>query len=68
MFFEDLPVSKIQAQLSGFTTTITIAGVTVSPVTPAEAKLQIDKILDIVGRSVVTYKMKQILSREAVEE
>lgn len=66
MVFEEKVFAKIQAQLSGSTSTITIDGVTASTTTPENAKAQIDKILYIVGRSVETAKMKQIITKEAV--
>ena len=68
MVFTEKEFAKIQAYLTGSTSTITIDGVTSGATTPENAKAQIDKILGIVGRSVVTSKMKQIITKEAVEE
>ena len=68
MVFAEKETAKIQAQLSGSTSTITIDGVTSGATTPENAKEQIDKILDIVGKSVVTTKMKQIITKEAKAE
>lgn len=68
MVFEEKETAKIQAQLSGSTSTITIEGVTSGATTPENAKSQIDKILTIVGKSIVTTKMKQIITKEAVVE
>ena len=67
MVFTEKETAKIQAMLSGSTSSITIDGVTSGAITPENAKAQIDKILGIVGRSVVTPKMKQIITKEAVE-
>lgn len=66
MVFKENITAKIQAMLSGSTSTVTIDGVTSGVTTPENAKAQIDKILNIVGRSVVTSKMKQIITKEAV--
>ena len=68
MVFADKETAKIQAYLTGLTNTITIDGVTSGATTPENAKAQIDKILGIVGRSVVTAKMKQIITKEAAAE
>jgi len=68
MVFAEKEFAKIQAYLTGSVNTITIDGVTSDAVTPEHAKAQIDKILGIVGRSVSTAKMKQIVTKEAVEE
>lgn len=68
MVFAEREYAKIQAYLSGSTNTITIDGVTSGATTPENAKAQVDKILGVVGRSVVTSKMKQIVTKEAVEE
>lgn len=66
MIFEEKETAKITAQLSGSTSTITIDGVTSGSTTPENAQAQINKILAIVGKSVVASKMKQIITREAV--
>lgn len=68
MVFTELVTAKITAPLSGTTSTITIDGVTSGVTTPENAKAQIDKILNIVGKSVTTSKMKQIITKEAAEE
>lgn len=68
MVFADKETAKIQAMLSNATNTITVDGVTSGATTPENAKAQIDKILGIVGRSVSTTKMKQIITKEAAEE
>lgn len=68
MVFTTKEYAKIQAQFSDSTNTITIDGVTSGDTTPENAKAQIDKILNIVGRAVATTKMKQIVTKEAVAE
>lgn len=68
MVFTTKEYAKIQAQMSDSTNTITIDGVTSGETTPENAKAQIDKILNIVGRAVATTKMKQIVTKEAVAE
>ena len=68
MVFTDKESAKIQAQFSGSTNTITIDGVTSGETTPENAQEQINKILNIVGKSVVATKMKQIITREALAE
>lgn len=68
MIFEEKETAKIQAQLSGTTASITIDGISANATTPENAKEQIDKVLAIVGKSVETAKMKQIITREAVAE
>lgn len=68
MVFTTKEYAKIQAQISGSTGTITIDGVTSGATTPENAKAQVDKILNIVGKSVVTDKMKQIITKEAAVE
>lgn len=68
MVFTTKEYAKIQAALTGSTNTITIDGVTSGTTTPENAKTQIDKILRIVGRSVETAKMKQIITKEAAAE
>lgn len=66
MVFETKTVAKIQASLGDNSSTITVDGVTPEETTPENAKAQIDKILGIVGKSVLTTKMKQIITKEAV--
>ncbi len=68
MVFVEKEFAKLQAQLSGSTSTITIDGITSGATTPENAKEQVDKILNIVGKSVVTAKMKQIITKEATSE
>jgi len=66
MVFTEKETAKIQANLSDNSKSITIDGVTSGETTPENAKTQIDKILDIVGKSVSTTKMRQIITKEAV--
>lgn len=66
MIFETKTVAKIQASLGDNSSTITIDGVTAEDTTPENAKAQIDKILGIVGKSVLATNMKQIITKEAV--
>lgn len=68
MVFEDKQYAKIQARLTGTTNLITIDGTTSGATTPENAKEQIDKILDIVGKSVETVGMRQIVTKEAKAE
>jgi len=68
MVFSTKESAKIQAQLSGATNTITIDGVTSGETTPENAQAQINKILNIVGKSVVTTKMRHIITKEAEAE
>ena len=68
MVFSEKETAKIQAYLFGTTNTITVDGVTSGATTPENAKAQIDKILNIVGRSVSAAKMRQIITKEAIDE
>jgi len=65
MVFTEKSVAKIQANLDDNSSTVTIDGVTSDDTTPENAKIQIDKILGIVGKAVSTTKMRQIITREA---
>ena len=63
--FESKPVAKIQAQLSGTTTTTTIDGVTAAASLTAENSVtQINKVLDVVGKSIVKNGIKRIIVQE----
>lgn len=68
MVFEEKEFAKLQANFSDNSSSITIDGVTAAVITPENAKAQVDKILGIVGKSVSTTKMKQIITKEAVAE
>lgn len=66
MVFTEKPTAKLQAQITGTTSTVTLDGITPSnTLTPENAKAQADKILDIVGKACETTGMKQIIVREA---
>ena len=63
--FVTKPTAKITALLSGSTADISIAGVTTADTLTAEnAVTQINKVLDVVGQSVVQSGMKRILTQE----
>ena len=63
--FVTKPTAKITAQLSDSTADISIAGVTTADTLTAEnAVTQINKVLDIVGQSIVQSGMKRILTQE----
>ena len=63
--FENKPTAKIQAYLSGTTTTTTIDGVTAAASLTAENSVsQINKVLDVVGKSVVKNGIKRIIVQE----
>ena len=67
--FENAPTAKIQAQLSGTTTTTTIDGVTAAASLTAENSVtQINKVLDVVGKSVVKTGIKRIIVQEEANE
>ena len=63
--FESKPTAKIQAQLSGSTSSITIDGVTAAASLTAENSVtQINKVLDVVGKSIVKPGIKRIIVQE----
>ena len=63
--FENKPTAKIQAQLSGSTSSITIDGVTAAASLTAENSVtQINKVLDVVGKSIVKPGIKRIIVQE----
>ena len=63
--FVNAPTAKIQAQLSGTTTTTTIDGVTAAASLTAENSVtQINKVLDVVGKSIVKNGIKRIIVQE----
>lgn len=65
MQFSDTMTAKITATLTGTTNRITFDGTTAETPTPENAKAQIDKILDVVGKSVTTAKMTRTITQEA---
>ena len=65
MAFVRKPVAKIQANLTGTTTTITVDGITAaSTLNETTAATEINKVLDVVGKSIVTTGMKRIITEE----
>lgn len=67
--FVSKPVAKIQAQLSGTTSTVTIDGVTAAASLTAENSVtQINKVLDVVGKGVVKTGIKRIIVQEEANE
>lgn len=65
--FTSKPVAKIQAQLSGSTSTVTVDGITAADSLTAEnATDSINKVLDVVGKSVIKAGMKRIITQEVV--
>ena len=63
--FTTNPVAKIQAKLSGSTDTINIDGITAADSLTAESSVtEINKVLDVVGKSIVQTGIKRILTQE----
>ena len=63
--FVTKPTAKITALLSGSTADISIAGVTTADTLTAEnAVTQINKVLDVVGKSIVKNGIKRIIVQE----
>lgn len=63
--FVSEPTAKIQAQLSGSTSTITIDGVTAADSLTADNSVtQINKVLDVVGKAVVKTGIKRIITQK----
>lgn len=67
MTFESLTTTKITAKFTGATTSISMAGITAAATTPENAKAQIDKILDVIGKSVTTTGMTRTITQEATD-
>lgn len=67
MQFVGRGTAKITGKLTGSTSSVSISGVTADSTTPENAKTQIDKILDVVGQSIVTAGMTRTITEEAVE-
>lgn len=67
MVFEEKNYVKVTAAITGSTSRITTDGITAQAFTPEEAKTQLDKFLNIVGKSVNTTGMVRTRSEEAVE-
>ena len=66
MVFTEKATAKIQAQITGTTNTMTIAGTNATETDPENAATQINKLLDVVGKSVTTSGMVKIVEQEAV--
>ena len=67
MTFESVTTTRITAKYTGATTSISMNGITAGETTPENAKTQIDKILDIVSKSVTTTGMIRTITQEATE-
>lgn len=65
--FNEKPVAVIKAKLTGTDNDISVGGVTTGTTTPANAVAQINKILDIAGKSVVADGMTRIRYEEAID-
>ncbi len=67
--FQSKPTAKIQAQFSGSSSTVNIDGVTAADSLTAENSVtQINKVLDVVGKSVVKTGIKRIIVQEEASE
>ncbi|MBR4153353.1 MAG: hypothetical protein IKT98_10400 [Selenomonadaceae bacterium] len=67
MAFAQKPTAKITATITGTTDKITIDGTDAAETSETNAKEQIDKILDVVGKSVSTTGMTQTIVKEVAE-
>jgi len=65
MVFTDKLNAKFSGKISGTTSKITIDGATTASTTPENAKAQIDKILNIVGKAIDTTGMTRTITQEA---
>ena len=65
MEFVNPTVAKISAKITGETSKITIDGVTADTTTVENAKAQIDKLMNVVSKSVDTDKMTRTIIQEA---
>lgn len=67
--FQTKPTAKIEAQLSGSNSTVTLNGITSAASLTAENSVtQINKVLDVVGKSVVKTGIKRIIVQEEASE
>ena len=67
--FASKPTVTVAAYETGTNQKLSISGITSDlSVTPDTAATQINKFLDIVGRSVGTLKMERTVKQEAAEE
>lgn len=67
MIFQDQPTVKVTSKISGTTNKISMTGITANAFTPEEAQTQLNKILDIIGISVLTSGMTRTRTEEAVD-
>lgn len=67
MEFTNPIVAKITAQVADSTEKVSINGVTADSTTVENAKSQIDKLLNIVNKSVYTAGMTRTIIQEATE-
>lgn len=65
MEFVNPTVAKISAKVTGATEKVTINGVTASTTTVENAKAQIDKLMQVVSKSVDTAGMTRTIIQEA---
>ena len=65
--FEEKPVATIKAKIAGTTDEISVGGVTTGTTTVDNAVAQINKILDIAGKSVQAGGMTRVRIEEATE-
>lgn len=65
MAFVTKPVAKIQANLTGTTTSIVVDGITAADtLDETTATTEINKVLDVVGKEITSTGMKRILTQE----
>ena len=67
LIFQQKPVAKIQAKLTGSDKNIVIDGTNATETSPTNAAAQINIILDVVGAEIGTTGMKQIITKEVVD-
>ena len=66
--FQDKPTCTITSYFTGSTNKIALSGINPSDtITPSEAATEINKFLEIVGKSVTTTKMERSIKQEAVD-
>lgn len=67
MIFQDTKTVKVSSIISGSTNRIAINGITSEPFTPETAQIQINKVLDLIGKSVITRGMTRTRTEEAID-
>ena len=67
MTFEAINTTKITSKHSTSTDKISIDGITAGNITPEYAAEQINKLLNIIGLSVVTTGMTRTITQEATD-